>query len=93
MEQSTTDEIAALRHTISAVEQNLQVLKDSLAAFEPQESGSNRTGGDRVDPHPNSTLETAEIEAEYTELDIEEYRRYGRQMILPQFGLQGQALR
>lgn len=93
MEQSRTDEIAALRHTISTVEQNLQSLKDSLAALEPLESDSNETGGDHVDSYLTTTAATGYFEEEYTELDKEEYRRYGRQMILPEFGLQGQALR
>ena len=94
MGQSTRDEIAALRLTIAAVEQNLNVLRDSLAVLELQESHSNGTASDHDQSYPISTLETAAMfDEEYKELDLEHYRRYGRQMILPEFGLQGQPLR
>ena len=94
MGQSTRDEIAALRLTITAVEQNLKALRDSLAALELQEPELNETASDHDHSFPTGTLETADMyNEEHEELGLEEYRRYGRQMILPEFGLQGQPLR
>ena len=92
MEQSKTESIETLRHTIQAAERNLQSLRTSLAAHEPQETpaASEETLFGHINTHPETTHGVSATSFEYECLDLEEYKRYGRQMIIPKFGLEGQ---
>ena len=87
MAQSRLDSISSLESTITSLEQNLRQLKKDLESLKAQDQRASRHDGA---PVPNdATLDDSQ--AFPPSLDLEEYRRYGRQMILPGFGLPGQA--
>lgn len=87
MAQSRLDSIASLESTIASLEQNLQQLKNDLETLKAQDQEASLRDGA---PAPNgATLDDSHITP--SDLDLEAYRRYGRQMILPGFGLPGQA--
>ena len=81
MEPAKTD-AEALRDLISATEQRLEDLKNKLADVERR-------------AYPNGLNEEVSNELESLKdskwpLTPEEYLRYGRQMIVPSIGIQGQ---
>jgi len=70
----------ALRHQIEAAEKELRNLKDELARIE-EKSDTNGHNGDTSD----------EIsEGNNWPFSPEEYLRYGRQMVVPNIGIQGE---
>lgn len=94
MAQSRADTIQALKATITSMGQNLQQLKTRLKDLEEEEVQATVLR-DTLDSH--KAAETPQREPHgmtlaATPLDLEEYRRYGRQMIIPGLGLQGQAV-
>ena len=87
MAQSRLDSIASLESTIASLEQNLRQLKTDLETLKAQDQRPSLHDGA---PVPNDApLDDSQTSP--PSLDLEEYRRYGRQMILPGFGLPGQA--
>jgi len=71
--ESANTSAEALRAQIAATEAQLQSLKDQLAKIEEKEVQNG------VDPVTHSQWP----------LSQEEYKRYGRQMIVPNIGIQG----
>ena len=92
MTDSKKASIEALKSTITSIEENLRLLKGQLALLEAEElrptnsrpSNTNRPNGPV--PQPQTRLPHSGKELS---LDLEEFKRYGRQMILPGFGIQG----
>ena len=86
--------IEVLRLTIASLEGKLQQLKRELAALESEELRPtvNLVSPERPEKHrklaPNQSIRHWSPRLEF---NVEEYKRYGRQMIIPGFGLQGQA--
>lgn len=84
--------IETLRGRISAIETLLRELKQELSSLEEQNSSSNP-------PHPGLSPDDgfhatgSKNQDEYTEssraFSLEEYQRYGRQMIMPEVGMAG----
>lgn len=70
----------ALRRQIEAAEKELRNLKDELARIEEKSdmNGHNRDTSDEI------------YESNNWPLSPEEYLRYGRQMIVPNIGIQGE---
>ncbi|KAL3417934.1 ThiF family protein [Phlyctema vagabunda] len=71
---SATSSLARLRIQIQETEEQLKTLKVQLAELEAQES----------------TLQASHDQSSKWPLSTDEYKRYGRQMIVPNFGIQGQ---
>ena len=86
--------IEELRSTIASLEGKLQQLKKELAALESEElcPRNNLVSPERPEKNrklaPNQSIRHCNSRLE---LDVDEYKRYGRQMIIPGFGLQGRA--
>ena len=78
---------AALRKQIFAAEEDLAKLKTQLAEFEAQNLESTVLGHESEESRVESSREQAERR---WPLSSEEYQRYGRQMIVPNIGIQGQ---
>ncbi len=81
MDQATQS-AHALREQIAATEKELSRLKEQLASVEAQSSIENAFDGvslERLKPVTQSKWPLFE----------EEYKRYGRQMIVPNIGIQG----
>ena len=76
MPSSNQDAAQPLRESIESIEKHLRSLKDQLATIEVECEST--TNGD-----------SCQGEIGQRPLDLEEYQRYGRQMIIPGFGLQG----
>ena len=87
MAQSRLNSIASFESTIASLEQNLRQLKKDLEILKAQDQNQRAPARDVVPAPDDTTLDDNRI----TPLGLEEYRRYGRQMILPGFGLPGQA--
>lgn len=79
---SENDEAQALRQLILATELRLENLKEELAEVETR---GPRHG--RAEERPN---ELESLKDSKWPLTAEEYLRYGRQMIVPSIGIQGQ---
>lgn len=76
MDMETANNSAeALRHQILATEEELKRLKDQLSKIEA------KTDLENYDPVTQSKWP----------LSAEEYQRYGRQMIVPNIGIQGKS--
>ncbi|KAE9381236.1 molybdenum cofactor synthesis protein [Stipitochalara longipes BDJ] len=74
-----TKSVEALRRHIAATEEELKKLKEQLAAIENEE----------VPDVKGLSLEEGPVTRKWP-LELEEYKRYGRQMIVPNIGIQGQ---
>lgn len=76
------EEVERLRQEINATETQLARLKGELAALEQKSTSAEDTreldNGEGID----------RVERKWA-LSLEEYKRYGRQMIVPQVGIQG----
>ncbi|PLB49062.1 molybdopterin synthase sulfurylase [Aspergillus steynii IBT 23096] len=81
------DRCASLRAQIAATETQLAGLKRDL---ENAEQAASKTTTQEADDIRDSATESDCNEKRRWPLFDEEYRRYGRQMIVPQLGLQGQ---
>lgn len=77
-------QVKRLRDKIQTLEATLQNLKDELVTAEAQRNGQ-PNGFHRSDKHEKG----AEVDEWPWPLQQSEYRRYGRQMIVPQVGLEG----
>ncbi|KAF4619051.1 hypothetical protein G7Y89_g14798 [Cudoniella acicularis] len=75
---NTTAEL--LRRQITATEEELKRLKAQLAFLESEKAKSSRAGPEQDGP----------VTQRRWPLSEEEYKRYGRQMIVPNVGIQGQ---
>ena len=89
MAQSRLSSIASLESTIASLEQNLQQLKTDLETLKAQDQNPEASVQNTVPAAIDTHLHDNRITPR--RLTIEEYRRYGRQMILPGFGFPGQA--
>lgn len=92
-----------LRRRIAEAEDELKTLREQLAQLEPAEKKGEDNGNienppqvpERQSPERRKTgapvkpIEQAEAEAWKWPLSEEEYERYGRQLILPQVGING----
>jgi adenylyltransferase/sulfurtransferase len=78
--------ISNLRSTIVIADKELSTLKSQLQHLEKQ-----RAQYDSPRPGSEDSRENKNITPKWP-LNPEEYKRYGRQMIVPQMGLQGQHL-
>lgn len=93
----TSPSCDALRQQISATEKQLERLKAELEAKDNAVAGStpdtHANGTDR-DGHNNSTSTDSHSPFGHISrpLDLDEYRRYGRQMIVDKVGLEGKVL-
>lgn len=76
-------DIESLRQEITATEHHLSRLKDELAVLEQNSTSA----GDSRDLTGNG--ERRDGPGQKWPLSLEEYKRYGRQMIVPQVGIQG----
>lgn len=76
--------IEGLRSQIHAVEQRLADLKSQLASAEESFATSSTNHGEDI----RRETSTPEEQGQWP-LSQDEYRRYGRQMIVPELGLQG----
>ena len=86
--------IENLRSTIASLERKLQQLKRELAALESEELRPTVSLVSPERPERDRKLARNQSIGHWNprlEFDVEEYKRYGRQMIIPGFGLQGQA--
>ena len=86
--------VQGLKSAIASTKRTLQELEDQLAALEtgglrPVVSETTPSGypGD----HSSSSQTVPSQQEKPLDLALEEYKRYGRQMIIPGFGRQGQA--
>jgi adenylyltransferase/sulfurtransferase len=73
------ESIIRLRQDVVRAEQNLQIVKDRLAHAESSAALAN----------PDLVSEQSSSSLSRWPLSSEEYHRYGRQMIVPSFGVQG----
>ncbi|ELR02119.1 Urmylation protein [Pseudogymnoascus destructans] len=80
--ESENDEARALRQLILATELRLENLKEELAEVE--------TRGPRIGRREERPDELESLKHSKWPLTAEEYLRYGRQMIIPSIGIQGQ---
>ena len=86
--------IEDLRLTIASLEGKLQRLKRELAALESEQRRPTVDLVSSKSPEKNRKLARSQTIRHWNsrlEFTVEEYKRYGRQMIIPGFGLQGQA--
>ena len=74
-----TSSAEVLRRQIAATEQELRRLREQLAAVEAKE----------VEDLNGLSLEDHPVTQGKWPLELEEYKRYGRQMIVPNVGIQG----
>lgn len=90
--------IEALRDEISEAEERLDDLHSQLHQAE-RFAGSSNADHDTLPPKSNPAVPTASDTStshrpnSNRPLDLDEYKRYGRQMIVPCIGLEGQATR
>jgi adenylyltransferase/sulfurtransferase len=82
---STVDTI---RSRIRAAEKELQALKDQLAEIEAQDKAEDPPTEPSQHEHPTGQENGTPSK---WPLNQEEYARYGRQMIVPSIGIQGQS--
>ncbi|KAH7364118.1 molybdenum cofactor synthesis protein-like protein [Rhexocercosporidium sp. MPI-PUGE-AT-0058] len=90
---SATASAETLREQISATEDELKRLKEQLANVEAQDADAAQEGMEGLNLGAGNlvTENGSESENERTwPLSEEEYKRYGRQMIVPSIGIQGQ---
>src|SRR4051794_24324466 len=80
--ESANSEAEALKQLISATERNLEALKNQLAKVERRGQSDIHTA------KLPDVLET--LKDNKWPLTADEYLRYGRQMIVPSIGIQGQ---
>ncbi len=78
---AATQSAEALKKQIATMEEQLKRLKEQLIAVEAQSSIENTLGGLGLGGGPVTTGKWP--------LELEEYKRYGRQMIVPNIGIQG----
>jgi adenylyltransferase and sulfurtransferase len=77
---TTIQRVGFLKQRIIETERQLQKLKDQLASVEAErEEGQN-------------DINASPVTSEKWPLGSEEYKRYGRQMIVPNIGIQGGCL-
>jgi hypothetical protein len=91
MEQLAATRSSTLRSRISGLEAELTKLKQELAQVEA-ETLTNYAHGEVIDAKVMSklSLNGSSVTPEQTwPLSAEEYKRYGRQMIVPSVGIQG----
>lgn len=81
---AATQSADALRRQITVTEEELRRLKEQLAAVEAQEVGDLRGLSLQDGPSP--------VTQGRWPLSSEEYKRYGRQMIVPNIGIQGSSI-
>ncbi len=83
--------VEALRFQITELETQLANLKTSLAEAEASVDTFADLDADLCNPHVVQTHEAASKPADYEKwpLDPEEFKRYGRQIIMPEIGLRG----
>ena len=75
-----------LRQKIAEHERHLTGLKERLAAIETNAAGDTLSASSKgAEPSRRANPGT-------WPLDLDEYKRYGRQMILPEIGLQGETV-
>ncbi|GAA5982337.1 hypothetical protein JCM10908_006603 [Rhodotorula pacifica] len=79
-------ELAAARATVARLEAEL----DAVAAASHQPQLDDATTHDASDASHAQITRPRKAAARYWPLDLREYMRYGRQMMLPQIGLEGQ---
>ncbi|KAL2072634.1 hypothetical protein VTL71DRAFT_11977 [Oculimacula yallundae] len=85
-----TTSVEALRNQITATENELKRLKEQLGALEAQDAASRGIAGLSLDAGLVTEHENHHLDEGKWPLSKEEYRRYGRQMIVPSIGIQGQ---
>lgn len=78
---SATESAKALREQITATETKLKLFREQLALIEAQISAENALEQLNLNENSPATRKWP--------LENEEYRRYGRQMIVPDIGIQG----
>ena len=83
---SVTQKAADLRQQIIIAEKELKLLKEQLAIAEQQEAF--------VTPDITLPQLSSESQSDVTKwpLSSEEYKRYGRQLIVPDIGIQGSSI-
>jgi len=90
------DLVHRLRSQITAVEGQLGDLKSQLAAAEQAAAQISHPNQQNGETH-GSIMDEASLDADSEDqirslpLTYDEYRRYGRQMIMPEVGLSGQS--
>lgn len=90
--------VEALHKQIDEAEKHLKDLRSQLHEAEQSPRGSDVTHA-KFPPqtdsavHTDSNASNSQVSNTDRPLDLEEYKRYGRQMIVPCFGLEGQAVR
>lgn len=82
---AATQSAEALKRQIATTEEELKRLKEQLAVIEPQSSIEEAVDGLELGAGPVTTGKWP--------LELDEYKRYGRQMIVPNIGIQGEASR
>ena len=78
---AATQSAEALKKQIASTEEQLKRLKEQLVAVEAQSSIEKAVDG--------LVLGAGPVTAGKWPLELEEYKRYGRQMIVPNIGIQG----
>lgn len=81
--------ISDIRTRISALEEELGRLKAQLVAAEGNVSGSTTRINHGLGFETATQYKDTDEQPRLTLLDLEEYMRYGRQMILPEVGIDG----
>lgn len=79
--ETASESADALRKQITAAEEELQRLKSRLADLERLNADTKRLGNETANEHQRWPLSPAE------------YKRYGRQMIVPSIGLKGKSFK
>lgn len=82
--EATSEAVEALKKQIAETEEKLGKLKKQLASLEVSQHG-----GAHPDGAPPHLTENGNAQPERFPLSGEEYRRYGRQMIVPSIGIEG----
>ena len=91
MAQARRESIKSLSSKIASIEESLYHLKKQLESLEAQDLQAQTINGAQNSSGDSARRVAYHGELRLQRLDLEEYRRYGRQMIIPEFGLQGQA--
>ncbi|CZT49850.1 related to molybdenum cofactor biosynthetic protein [Rhynchosporium secalis] len=86
---SATTSAEALRNQIAVTESELKRLKEQLASLEAQDAAAQK-GIVGLNLNAGLVIEDDNPSERKWPLCEEEYRRYGRQMIVPSIGIQGQ---
>ncbi|KAJ2900503.1 molybdenum cofactor biosynthetic protein [Zalerion maritima] len=86
MESASVEQAAGLRAKIRDAEENLRKLKEELATLMPE--GTNAGAGD--EDTPTASMGDDVEDGWKWPLSAEEYERYGRQLIIPSVGVEGQ---